>query len=157
MRIEPVYLVSPPARASQPPTRRAFLLAGAAFAGGTLVGGACGYTVGVQLAAPAAEQKEKPDIRLKELRRLAVEAPVEELVSKWAEWFSSFATEYSDDPILWQGADRLAKWSLENQSATEPQLARMLVSLTFRDQRGEGSYIIQKKAELVELRRKRTK
>jgi hypothetical protein len=153
MRIEPVYLVSPPARASQPPTRRAFLLAGAAFAGGTLVGGACGYTVGVQLAAPA----EKPDIRLKELRRLAVDAPIEELVANYAEWFGWFEDDYQGDPILWLGIDRLAKWSIENPSVVELQLLNILIGLSSSDKRGEQSFVTLNRSKLIALRQNKRK
>lgn len=152
MRIEPVYLVSPPARASQPPTRRAFLLAGAAFAGGTLVGGACGYTVGVQLAAPA-EPTKPLDVRLQKLRRLATDAPIDELVANSSDWFTWFESAYPDDEVLWKGVDRIAEWALANESKVEEQLAVRLLGMSYGDKRGDLSFLISNRSKLVALRR----
>jgi hypothetical protein len=156
MRIEPVYLVYPPARAPQPPTRRAFLLAGAAFAGGTLVGGACGYTVGARLAAPVAEP-EKLDVRLKELRRLAVDAPVEELVGKWGEWFSWFNFDYPDDVVLWRGLDRLAEWALENQTVADEPILTMLLEMSKIDKRQPESTLKRSRARLQAVKLTKTR
>jgi len=157
MRIEPVYLVSPPARAPQPPTRRAFLLAGAAFAGGTLVGGACGYTVGARLAAPveaAVEPIEKPDIRLQTLRRLAVDAPIEQLVKDWNQWWGEFWHNYDRDEVLWRGVDRLADWAVAQEAPPEPQLLSALVMAAQSEWRSGPTTLKSHHKALVALRKR---
>ncbi|MBK8100684.1 MAG: hypothetical protein IPK26_26650 [Planctomycetes bacterium] len=104
MKLEPVYLVAPR------PTRRAFLLAGGAFAGGVVVGGAGGFAIGVNSVAVPTGAASGPtgNPELDELRRLAVSATVEELAGRRA-WFVGLRNRgYPDDPILIGGLGRLA-------------------------------------------------
>lgn len=145
MRLEPVYLLAPK---KQPPTRRAFLVFAGGFAGGALLGGACGYSLGTMSAASpvpssaggpdSAKSDDLPssgDARLDALRRLAVKAPIEELVGVWADWWGEFDFNYGKDPILWQGLDRLAVWAMEHPvHATRPLLG-VLVQLGRQDRR----------------------
>lgn len=113
MRLDPVYVVAPKPAPPSMPTRRAFLVAGSTFALGAAFGGACGYSLGVASAssdAPAAEPDLEPsgDADLDELRRLAVKAPIEELVEKRLVFLSCVAKEYRSDITLWMGVRRLA-------------------------------------------------
>jgi hypothetical protein len=118
MRIDAVYLLSP--RPTH--TRRAFLFAaGGAFAGGVVVGGLGGFAIGSGRAAsvpptdsapPPAENQE-----LEELRRLAVQAPIEELAGNWREFLERRDTAYADDAVLVVGLVRLSEYLVSNPSA----------------------------------------
>jgi hypothetical protein len=55
------------------------------------------------------EVESSGDFELDELRRLAVKAPIEELIEKRLVFLSCVAKEYRRDTILWRGVDRLAK------------------------------------------------
>ncbi len=134
MKIEPIYLLAPEAKPKvrSMTSRRAFLLAGSMFAAGTLVGGACGYTLGAAKtedsagAAPGVvpePKKKKPDevvlepsgdATLDELRRLAVKAPIEELVAQSSLFLGLRSRDYRDDQTLWQGLNRLANEVIDN-------------------------------------------
>lgn len=145
MRLEPVYIPGPetPTAPVPAPTRRAFLAGGGLFALGTLVGGACGYTVGATAGRTAAgEGDARPssgDARLDALRRLAVDAPIEELVSKWNPWFGQFDFEYRTDPVLWKGMDRLAAWSAENLDSADHELLTAIALMAQSEWRGEAT------------------
>ena len=85
---------------------------------GVGLGGACGYAVGVgaNREAPVEKPSDAPapsgDAQLDELRRIAVSAPIEELVEK-RDAIIHFATgAYPRDEYLWQGIERLAKATL---------------------------------------------
>lgn len=111
MRLDAVYLVAPVPKPPSVPTRRAFLVAGATFCAGLGLGGACGYAVGVGRGAGPAGEEELPttgNAELDELRRLAVQAPIEELVEKWLYFLDSFAQHYRRDEVLPRGVARLA-------------------------------------------------
>jgi hypothetical protein len=125
MRLDPVFLVEPKPAAASIPTRRAFLVAGGTFAFGLSIGGACGYAMGAASAngagggtgseqekeAPAAQSEElKPsgDVDLDELRRLAVKAPIEELLEYRIPFLREFSLRYRNDEMLWRGVGRIA-------------------------------------------------
>lgn len=109
MRLDPVLLVAPNAPPALMPTRRAFVLGGAMFATGLSLGGACGYAIGSRRAEPAAEVEESSgDADLDELRRLAVKAPIEELVKHDLLFIRSATVVYKDDKVLWRGIKRMA-------------------------------------------------
>jgi hypothetical protein len=98
------------------PTRRAFLVAGATFTFGAALGGACGYSIGAA-SVPAAAQPDPVDAPLEpsgdadldELRRLAVKAPIEELIEKRLWFLRSIGAVYRRDDILWEGLVRLSQ------------------------------------------------
>lgn len=133
MRLQPVYVVAPSASV---PTRRAFLLAGGTFAAGMSLGGACGYALGARRsAAPggdaaaadaaAIEQMLQPsgDVELDELRRLAVKAPIEELVEARPVFLTHFSRKYRSDRILWIGVERLCEAVLARTEISNRRIA----------------------------------
>ncbi|MCA8950757.1 MAG: hypothetical protein KDE27_14740 [Planctomycetes bacterium] len=125
MKLDPVFLLAPlppEPRGKVMSTRRAFLLAGGMFAAGTAIGGACGYSLGAASAgadAPGGGDDWEPsdDAELEELRRLAVKAPMEELLQKGVLLVTLRSQHYRDDPILWRGVARIA-----NALAHDPEI-----------------------------------
>ena len=116
MKLEPVYLVAPR------PTRRAFLLAGGAFAGGVVVGGAGGFALGVNsVAAPVVPESIAPsgNAELDDLRRLAVEAPIEELAGRYVEFLLGRERGYPNDSVLVRGVVRLANHVLAHEELSD--------------------------------------
>ncbi len=150
------------------PTRRAFLMIGGAFAFGSVVGGACGYSLGAGKAGVAEaagkagdaevaeEDKASGDARLDALRRLAVKAPIEQLVENWNEWFAYFDTEYQTDPVLWRGLDRLAEWSVHNPHLATYDLLTALVAGSAQDTR-PSSRLAELAQEIRRLRSKKSR
>jgi len=132
------------------PTRRAFLVAGATFSFGVAIGGACGYSVGAAraaAAAPAGEPELEPsgDLELDELRRLAVKAPIEELIERRLVFLNSLSKDYPRDRTLWQGARRLAEAILGGSQFSQRRLfARFLAQVI---EQGEPTLV----AELLPL------
>jgi hypothetical protein len=167
MRLEPVYLLAPK---KTPPTRRAFLVFAGGFAGGALLGGACGYSLGAMGSAggaaaasggaEAAKGEELPssgDARLDALRRLAVKAPIEELVANWNPFCASFVFDYFKDPVLWRGADRLVAWALANPSATDVSMLNTLLQVVRGDARTGTESLRGQEQALRRLRSERSK
>jgi hypothetical protein len=113
MRLEPVYLVSPRPIPPAMSSRRAFLLAGATFVAGSALGGACGYSLAASAGKEAgggdADLATSGDAELDELRRLAVKAPIEELVQRGVLFLNMRDTVYPKDEVLWRGVARLAQ------------------------------------------------
>ena len=130
MRLDPIFVVAPVPPPPSMPTRRAFLLAGATFTLGTAVGGACGYSIAAkQEAVETEELASSGDVELDELRRLAVKAPIAELVERRLVFLNSLTKDYRKDEVLWRGVDRLA--------------AAVLVDLSFPDRRVSARLIAQ--------------
>ncbi len=128
MRLDPVLLAAPNAPPALMPTRRAFVLGGAMFTTGLSLGGACGYAIGSRRAEEPGEQKEEEqassgDADLDELRRLAVKAPIEELVKHRATFLMYISRTYRRDSILWRGVDRLVDEVLNNDRFPERAMA----------------------------------
>jgi hypothetical protein len=91
-------------------TRRAFLMAGSTFFVGACVGGACVHALGdAPLPAAPAEEVLAPsgDVELDELRRLAVKAPLAELVERAGVFVELTRRSYRTDAVLWRGMERL--------------------------------------------------
>jgi len=127
MRLEPVLLVAQDAPPATMPTRRAFLFGGAMFATGLSLGGACGYAFGSRRAdvpAPVSDDFEKSgDADLDELRRLAVKAPIEELVKHDMLFIRSATVVYPNDRFLWRGLRRLAEEVIAKQNYPNRRIA----------------------------------
>lgn len=129
MRLEPVLLVAQDAPPATMPTRRAFLFGGAMFATGLSLGGACGYAIGSRRAeaavpAEASNDFEKSgDADLDELRRLAVKAPIEELVKHDMLFIRSATVVYPNDRVLWRGLRRLAEEVIAKQAYPNRRIA----------------------------------
>lgn len=136
MRIdEAVYLAAPKVKDAAMPTRRAFLIAGCTFSLGTAVGGACGYSLGAAAtpSTPTVEDELKPsgDVELDELRRLAIKAPLEELVQK-RQIFMVSLWEYKTDDILWRGVDRLCNAVLQDTGFPDRRIFAAILRQTFQ-------------------------
>lgn len=135
MRLDPVFLVAPKPTPPSMPTRRAFLVAGATFSFGVAIGGACGYSVGAARAAAAApagepELESSGDADLDELRRLAVKAPIEELIERRLVFLSCVAKEYRRDAILWLGVERLAHTVQRDSQFPDRRISARLLAQT---------------------------
>ncbi|MGE3351896.1 MAG: hypothetical protein AB7O84_09155 [Planctomycetota bacterium] len=97
-------------------SRRAFFGMGIAFVVGSAIGSACGYSVGSRAAATAAgrDGDEDPltptgDADLDELHRLAVVAPIEELMGAAQTYLMLMSRTYRSDRVLWRGFERIAR------------------------------------------------
>ncbi len=134
MRLDPVFVVAPKPVPPTVPTRRAFLVAGATFVFGAAVGGACGYSAGVASVAAksadpaAAELEPSGDLELDELRRLAVKAPIEELIEKRLWFLRSVGAIYRRDDVLWEGLVRLSEAVRSNPKFPDRLITARLIA-----------------------------
>jgi len=115
MRLDPVLLAAPSGPPALVPTRRAFMLGGTLFAAGLSLGGACGYAIGSRRTEGGEEvEVSTGDADLDELRRLAVKAPIEELVKHRLVFVNATFADYPKDATLWKGIGRLAEFVLSD-------------------------------------------
>lgn len=105
MEVEPVYVVVADA-STNAPSRRSFLAAGLAFACGGALGSTSGF-VAAQWSSAGAKSGAR-DEELERLRRLAVLAPVDELLDEGWTFLARLGCDYREDPDLWRGFERLA-------------------------------------------------
>jgi hypothetical protein len=89
------------------------------------------------------------------LRRLAVDAPIEELVSKWNPWFTEFNFDYERDDILWQGMDRLANWTSQNLEVADPELLLAIIMKAQGESRGSDTALMRHLPAVQAERRRR--
>lgn len=167
MRLDPVYVVAPRAASPSMPTRRAFLLASGTFAVGATLGGACGYAVGAHAAPapepepsaapppakPADDEPLKPsgDVDLDEMRRLAVKAPIEELVAIRLAFVNTMFDTYPKDEVLWRGVKRLCEFVLAGRPVDNKQhFARALAGVI---EQGDAALTRDLKKFVPELKR----
>jgi hypothetical protein len=136
MKLEPVYVVAQQRTQPSMPTRRAFLLAGATFTLGAAAGGACGYSLGAAGGQPESArpgEEELPpsgDRELDELRRLAVRAPLAELIEKRLDFLYSVGKDYRRDEVLWKGVERLSDAVLKDTSFPGRRLTARVIAQT---------------------------
>lgn len=155
MRLDPVLLVAPNAPPATMPTRRAFVLGGAMFATGLSLGGACGYAIGSRRTGePGEEELEKSgDADLDELRRLAVKAPIEELVKHRATFLRFVSRTYRKDAVLWRGVARLVEHVIAASEFTERSIAaQSLIQVIELGDEGMASSLRSRLAELRKIR-----
>lgn len=115
-------------------TRRAFLIAGATFAVGAAFGGGLGHRIATATAGATERDEPDPldtdDPELRELRRLAVEAPLAELVERRLIYVHLLTKSYWEDPILWRGVRRLIDATLGGHQMEQRRLfARFLAQV----------------------------
>lgn len=124
MRLEPVLLVAPRPQPPAMSSRRAFLIASGTFVAGSMFGGACGYSIGAAGGGVGGEvvPESTGNAELDELRRLAVKAPIEELVEVRLQFLNSLTKDYSQDSILWAGVDRLCKHVVDGGAVPDRRL-----------------------------------
>lgn len=118
MKLEPVFLLAPKPKPPSMPSRRAFLIAGGTFFAGIGLGGACGYAAGVSGKGEGVrEENALPEpsgnAELDELRRLALKAPIEELVGKRDALLHFATSAYPNDKYIWHGIGRLVEATLQ--------------------------------------------
>lgn len=154
MRLDPVLLAAPSAPPALMPTRRAFVLGGAMFATGLSLGGACGYAIGSRRAEPAAEVEESSgDADLDELRRLAVKAPIEELVKHDLLFMTMTTRTYRRDKTLWRGMARIADQILADSSYVNRRaVAGALLQCFQRADPGVSDYPSDKLLQLSKIK-----
>jgi hypothetical protein len=76
------------------------------------------------VAAPGDEElKPSGDFELDELRRLAVKAPIEELIQHRKTFMLFLGRTYRRDTVLWKGVERLAQYLLNNPTYAERRIA----------------------------------
>ncbi|MFK7742303.1 MAG: hypothetical protein AB8H80_18460 [Planctomycetota bacterium] len=81
-------------------------------------------------AAAGGLRKPSGDAVLDDMRRLAIEAPIEELVSKRHDFIDLYQRSYETDRIVRHGIGRIAKETLRNDSVPERAIfARWLAQL----------------------------
>lgn len=104
MEVEPVYVVVADARTNAP-SRRSFLAAGLAFACGGVLGSTSGFVAANWSSGAAVGARDE---ELERLRRLAVLAPVDELLDEGWTFLARLGCDYREDADLWHGFERLA-------------------------------------------------
>ena len=137
MKMDAVYLVAPKPKPMSMPTRRACILAGVTLTTGVLLGGTCGYSIGasaVQEVIPwergsGTHTDPSGDIELDELRRLAVDAPIAELVEKAVIFLGMCGETRRADPVLWRGVERLSRAMMEASRPVSDSVVDALVVL----------------------------
>lgn len=112
-------------------TRREFVVVAGAFAAGWACSAPRDAVRDEPAARTAAEAEADEEEELnRELRRLATEAPIEELVAKRLLLAYQVSSVVPDDPILWHGMRRLCDEVLANPSFPDRRLfARVLVQI----------------------------
>ncbi|MFT4839746.1 MAG: hypothetical protein ACI8UD_000201 [Planctomycetota bacterium] len=145
MHLKPVYLLAPKPEPPTVPSRRAFMIAGGTFLAGAALGGACGYAAGSS-AVVEAHDDPKPlqpsgNAELDELRRLALAAPIDELVKHWPYFADTFATSYRKDEHLPNGIERLIHYVKNNENIDRRRVFARVLAQTI--ELGEPS--LQKK------------
>jgi hypothetical protein len=131
VKLEPIFLAPRPIPKSMP-TRRAWLLAGCAFAAGAVTGSACQSWFG----APSAGTPPAPlDPTHAWLRRICDDAtPIEELLKHRLLLYLHIA-KWRDDAMLWHGIDRLENTILSRiELADRRRMANELVLFLDRTQ-----------------------
>jgi hypothetical protein len=130
MRLDTACFVAPKPKVPSMPTRRAFLLAGSTF----VFGGACGYALG-SAGAPAAGAPEGTGLplasgnaELDELQRLAVQAPIEELVAQHLAFMELLMDKYRDDAHLWHGVDRMVNHVFNTPALAQRHIVAQLLA-----------------------------
>jgi hypothetical protein len=134
MQLDPVFVAAPRKPPPSMTNRRAFLGMGLTFVAGNAIGAACGYSAGAAARPPDPTSRSEGDLKptgdndLEELRRLAVKAPIEELVEKNLLFFVMLDRSYRNDPVLWRGVARLSAEVVSNDRLKDrAMIARRLV------------------------------
>jgi hypothetical protein len=129
VEVEPVYVVESHAR-SRASSRRSFLATGFAFAFGGAVGSTGGFAAARATAGPEPTERDADLVRL---QRLAIEAPVEELVENGWEYLAKLGSDYREDETLWHGFERIAARVTEPSSdARSRELALLAAAVLSR-------------------------
>jgi hypothetical protein len=109
------------------------------------------------LATPADEEAATEpstgDAMLDELRRLAVKAPIEELVQRGVFFGYQRDVVYPRDAVLWRGIERLAQHIEANPGQVDRSVLLIVLATI---ERGNPPEVLQLDRLLPELRRQRS-
>ena len=119
MRLEPVQLVAPEPSPSTMASRRAFLIAGGTFFAGLGLGGSIGLAAPATSVAPRQRQLPEHDELLSELRDLATNGSIDELIGERYKLLHFVQARFHGDQTLLQGVNRLARACLSMPSYPE--------------------------------------
>ena len=117
MRLEPVQLVAP--EPSPIASRRAFLIAGGTFLAGLGLGSSIALAGAATGVAPEAQRLPEHDELLAELRDLATNGSIEELIGERYKLLHFVQARFQSDQTLLQGVNRLARACLTMPSYPE--------------------------------------
>ncbi|HEB54480.1 MAG TPA: hypothetical protein ENI87_14610 [bacterium] len=161
MRLEPAYLVAPKPKPPSIPTRRALLIAGGAMLTGLAIGGAGGYAVSSarrvrerdedgRNASTAEPLARAEDLALDQLRHLATDASIGELMRQSILILTLLRDTYPDDAILWHGAERIGAELCANAGIDNRRvLARWLAQIA---ERSDAAAAVPVRGLVAELR-----
>lgn len=124
------------------------------FATGLSLGGACGYAIGSRRTEGGDEvDVSSGDADLDELRRLAVKAPIEELVKHDLLFITMTTRTYRRDRILWRGMVRLADQVLSDAAYKNRRAVAGVLTQSFqRVDPGITDYPANKLLELSKVK-----
>ncbi|MBL9075878.1 MAG: hypothetical protein JNL08_00155 [Planctomycetes bacterium] len=112
-------------------SRRAFVIAGATFVVGATLGGGVGYRTAVGASQADVDRPADPppeDDELVELRRLAVDAPIEELIARRLVFLRCATVSYRTDTVLWRGIERLCDAVVRDPAFPDRRLSGRLLA-----------------------------
>ena len=127
MKLQPVYLVAAEPKPVSITRRWAILLVAASFALGIPMGLGCGYLVGKSAAAAKAIAT---DAELERFRKLARDAPIEDLLYVGQFLVETREISHSDDLQLWSGISRMCDEILMNTSLRDRKKLALAVATT---------------------------
>lgn len=92
-----------------------------------------------------------PDADLAELRRLAVDAPLPELLHHRLVFMFRLSSEYHLDPVLWSGVERLCDAVLAGEPIEDRRLFARLLAQTIEKAQAPGALGLR--SRIPELRK----
>lgn len=92
-----------------------------------------------------------PDADLAELRRLAVDAPLGELLQHRLLFMFRLGNEYHMDPVLWSGVERLCDAVLAGEPIADRRLFARLLAQTIEKAQAPGAAALR--SRVPELRK----
>jgi len=139
VRLDPIFVLAPRPKPPSMSTRRAFVGMGIAFVTGGVIGSACGYAAGRAGQAKPVDASTTEELQptgnadLDEVRRLAVKAPIEELMRVAETFLATVSLQYARDEVAWQGVVRIAAYVVEHpEAANRARIAKVTLQVAER-------------------------
>jgi len=152
MRLEPVQLVASQSAPSQKASRRAFLIAGGTFFAGLGLGSALAPAALAAGAGSADAPLAEHDALLAELRDLATDRPLGELIASRRTLLHFVRADYRGDPVLLRGVERLARACLTMPDFPERFFSSRMIASAIDACPGAASSLRGAASQLKELR-----